>query len=310
VDWARTRIGRPLWMRAAITPAVERHEIALDAHQLEVLVPPHKNERVVERVVLYVHGGGYIACSPATHRPLAARLAREWHAVAVVPDYRLAPETACPGGRNDVVATWRWMLDELGVDPASVIFAGDSAGGGLALSAMLACRDSGLPLPAAYVAFSPWVDLACTGDSLTENAERCAMFIPSQLRAAAELYAPAQNLRSPDVSPLYADLQGLPPMCVHVGQHELLRDDGLRLVERARLAGVTVESRSWPGVPHVWQFLTGFLPEARESLDDAAAFVGQHTRVGDSSGAIDRVRALVTNQGQRTASSLRKTTVP
>lgn len=310
VDWARKRIGRPLWMRAAITPAVERHQIALNSHTVEVLVPPHDDSRAVERVVLYVHGGGYIACSPATHRPLAARLAREWHAMAVVPDYGLAPERAWPAGRNDVVTTWRWMIEELGVDPATVAFAGDSAGGGLALSTMLACREAGLPLPAAYVAFSPWVDLACTGHSLTANAERCSMFVPSQLRAAAALYAPNADLRSPDISPLFGDMQGLPPMCVHVGRDELLRDDGLRLVDVARQAGVTAESRSWAGVPHVWQFLTGFLPEARQSLDAAADFVGQHTRVGDLTSAIDHVRGSAADKTNRTAIVLNETTVP
>ncbi len=310
VDWARKRIGRPLWMRAAITPSVEQHRISLPSHEVELLVPPHDASRPVERVVLYVHGGGYIACSPATHRPLAARLAREWHALAVVPDYGLAPERVWPAGRNDVVATWRWMLDHLGVDPATVAFAGDSAGGGLALSAMLGIRDAGLPLPAAYIAFSPWVDLAGTGDSLTENAERCAMFVPSQLHAAAALYAPGADLMSPDISPLFADLQGMPPMCVHFGEDELLRDDGLRLAEAARRAGVTVESRSWPGVPHVWQFLTGFLPEARESLTAAAGFVDRHTMAGDATHAINRVRKTAADDANQPTIASSETAVP
>ncbi len=310
VDWTRERIGKPLWMRAAVTPSVEQHRFALNGHDVELLVPPHEPDRAVERVVLYVHGGGYIACSPATHRPLAARLAREWHALTVVPDYGLAPERPWPAGRNDVVATWRWMIEELGVNPSTAVFAGDSAGGGLALSAMLACRNAGLPLPAAYVAFSPWVDLACSGASLTANAESCAMFRPAQLHAAAALYAPGANLFSPDVSPLFADLAGLPPMCVHVGQDELLRDDGLRLVEFARTAGVTVESRSWRGVPHVWQFLTGFLPEARESLNAAAHFVGLHTQVGDLTQVIARVRRTVSRDTNRRNDETSETTVP
>lgn len=279
VDWARARIGRPLWMRRVITPPVQRRDVALRTHTVELLSPPPTStSETPERMMLYVHGGGYIACSPSTHRPLAARLAREWNAIAVVPDYRLAPEHPYPAGRNDVLATWRWMLETLRADPANVVFAGDSAGGGLALSAALACPEADLPMPAAIVAFSPWTDLTCSGESLELNAERCAMFVPSQLRAAAALYAGSTPSNDPGVSPLYGALHTLPPLCLHVGRDELLRDDTLRFAERARDAGVEVVCRSWPNVPHVWQFLTGLLPEARESLDEARLFVQQHVR--------------------------------
>ncbi len=273
-------------MRRAITPAISRTLVQLDTHAHELLTAPApngtrasasaNNEAVAERAVLYVHGGGFIACSPATHRPLAARIAREWNALVVVPDYRLAPEHPFPHGRDDVLRSWQWMLDTHGLAPENVVFVGDSAGGGLALSAALACADAGLPTPGAIVAFSPWTDLACTGASIAENIERCAMFVPSQLKAAAGMYAGAWATDDPGVSPLYANLTGLPPLCVHVSAEELLRDDGLRLAERAQQAGVTVSCRAWTGVPHVWQFLTGFLPEARESLDAAGAFVREH----------------------------------
>ncbi len=293
VDWARARIGRPLWMRRVITPSVERRHVVLSTHTVEVLSPPRtRASDSPERILLYVHGGGYIACSPSTHRPLAARLAREWNAIAVVPDYRLAPEHPYPAGRNDVLATWRWMLETLRVDPASVVFAGDSAGGGLALSAALACTAADLPMPAAIVAFSPWTDLACRGASLELNAERCAMFVPSQLRAAAALYAGATPSNDPGVSPLYGDLQTLPPLCLHVGRDELLRDDTLSFADRAREAGVEVVCRSWPNVPHVWQFLVGFLPEARESLDEARLFVRQHLPAHALTELVERVTSV------------------
>lgn len=292
VDWARARIGRPLWMRRVITLPVERRDVALRTHNVELLSPLRTSiSATPERVVLYVHGGGYIACSPSTHRPLAARLAREWNAIVAVPDYRLAPEHPFPAGRDDVLATWRWMLDTLRVDPLNVVFAGDSAGGGLALSAALACGDAGLPMPAAIVAFSPWTDLACSGASLELNAERCAMFVPSQLRAAAALYAGRTPSDDPGVSPLYGELHTLPPLCLHVGRDELLRDDTLRFAERAREAGVEVECRSWPNVPHVWQFLAGFLPEARESLDDARDFVQQRVGARALDDIVDRIPA-------------------
>ncbi len=300
VDWARARIGRPLWMRRVITLPVERRDVALRTHQLELLWPHRTKETdTPERLLLYVHGGGYIACSPSTHRPLAARLAREWNAIAVVPDYRLAPEHPYPAGRNDVLATWRWMLETLGVDPVNVAFVGDSAGGGLALSAALACSDAGLPMPAAIVAFSPWTDLACRGESLELNAERCAMFVPSQLRAAAALYAGSTPRTDPGVSPLYAALQTLPPLCLHVGRDELLRDDTLRFAERARDAGVEVVCRSWPNVPHVWQFLAGFLPEARESLDEARLFVQQHVPARARTDVVERVLTVAQSPSAR-----------
>jgi acetyl esterase/lipase len=277
VPWARERIGRPLWMRRVVTPAVRRSGVRTGAVSSELLLPPDvAAPSAVERALLYVHGGGYIACSPATHRPLAARLAREWRALAVVPDYRLAPEHPFPAARDDVLAAWRVMVDTFGVDPAHAVWAGDSAGGGLALAAALACADVGLPRPAALVAFSPWTDLACTGASLRENAARCAMFAPAQLEAAARLYVGEASPFDPGVSPLHGNLGALPPLCVHASTDELLRDDALRLAERARAAGVTVALRTWRGVPHVWQFLAGFLPEARESLDEATAFVRHH----------------------------------
>lgn len=282
VAWVRERIGKPLWARRLITPPIERHVTAIGALRAEWLVPPPdiRGARGPERAVLYVHGGGYIACSPSTHRPLAARLAREWNAVALVPDYRLAPEYPYPAARDDVLAAWRYMLDALCIDPDHAVFAGDSAGGGLLVAAAIAARDAGLPLPGALVAFSPWADLTGTGTSVTENADRCAMFVPSQLHAVASLYAGATPRTDPGVSPARADLHGLPPLCVHVSNDELLRDDALLLAERAAAAGVTVALQRWDGVPHVWQFLAGFLPEARASLDAAAAFVRTHVPPG------------------------------
>jgi len=287
VRWVRRQIGRPMWMREIVTPAIARRTLAVGRVPVEVLTPPGgTREAPLERTLLYVHGGGYIACSPATHRPLAARLAREWRALAVVPDYALAPEHPFPAGRDDIVAIWRWMLEHGRVDPAHAVWAGDSAGGGLALAAALASADVGLPMPSAIVTFSPWIDLACTGPSLLENAQRCAMFVPAQLEQAAQLYAGTRSIRDPALSPLHGDLSILPPLCVHASTSELLRDDTLRFAERARAAGVIVESRLWPEMPHVWQFLAGLLPEARESLDAAGAFVRAHVTAGRISTAV------------------------
>jgi acetyl esterase/lipase len=299
-----------MWMRRLITLPVHRTEVDLGTHRVELLAAPDspdtRSVAELHRVVLYVHGGGYIACSPGTHRPMAARIAREWNALTVVPDYRLAPEHAFPAGRDDVLATWRWVVNDLGVNPSHVVFAGDSAGGGLALAAALACRDAGLPMPGALVLFSPWADLTCSGDSLTQNAERCAMFVPAQLQAAAALYAGSMPLNDPGVSPLLADLSLLPPLCVHVSEDELLRDDSLRLAERAHAAGVMVSVRSWSSVPHVWQFLVGLLPEARESMDAAFDFVREHVPAH----TLDALRARHVSHVHQRKHKHNETTVP
>lgn len=310
VHWVRKEIGKPLWLRRLATPAVDRAQVVLPSHAVEVLTPPASGASrfaaSVQRAVLYVHGGGYIACSPTTHRPLSARIAREWNALTVVPDYRLAPEHPFPCGRDDVLSTWRWMLETLGLNAEQVVFAGDSAGGGIALSAALACAEAGLPSPGAIVVFSPWTDLACTGDSITENAERCAMFLPDQLRSAALLYAGSVPVADPRVSPLNADLSSLPPLCVHASVDELLRDDSLRLMARAREAGVTVSGRTWRGVPHVWQFLASFLPEARESLRLARDFVHEHVPANDLTAVMKRLEQECAGLSIRE----RETTVP
>lgn len=291
VAWVRHRLGHPLWMRRLITPAVRRRRGDREHFGFEMLAPP-ADHAAPRRVLLYVHGGGYIACSPDTHRPLTARLAREWNALVVVPAYRLAPEHPFPAGRDDVLALWRWMLQALHLSPAQVAFVGDSAGGGLALSAALGCAAAGLPAPGAIVGFSPWTDLACSGASIAENAQLCSMFVPSQLELVSRMYAGGVARDDPQLSPFHADLSGLPPLCLHAGAHELLRDDSVRFAERARAAGVDVSVRTWPGVPHAWQFLAGFLPEARESLDLAGSFVRAHVPDGDLDRAMHCFDAL------------------
>jgi acetyl esterase/lipase len=228
-------------------------------------------DRTAAPVLLYLHGGGYFACSPRTHRPITAAFAKRGFSV-FVPDYRLAPEHAFPAAIEDAQAVWTALLAEHA--PAALSIAGDSAGGGLALALLLALRDKNAALPAAACLFSPWTDLAGTGASITTNAGRDAMFWAPGLGSAAKLYLGDTPATTPLASPLYADLTGLPPLLIHVGEREILRDDSLRLAERARAAGVTIDLRVWPVVPHVWQ-LAQFVPEARQSLDLAAAFLRQ-----------------------------------
>lgn len=221
------------------------------------------------RALLYLHGGGYICGAPRTHRAITARLARRLGVAVFALDYRLAPEHPYPAALEDALRAWRWLLAE-GYRPDRIWLAGDSAGGGLALALMLACRQQNLPLPAAAALFSPWTDLACSGAAITENIERCAWFMPTQIRFAADLYAGGTAKTDPLLSPLYGDLAGLPPLVLHVSDSELLRDDTLRLAERARTAGIPARLRLWHGLPHAWPNFAGLMPEGDACLDEAA----------------------------------------
>lgn len=228
-----------------------------------------------ERVVLYLHGGGYFFCSPRTHRPVTTALARQLGGRTLALQYRLAPEYPYPAALDDAVTAYRYLLDQ-GISPQHIAIAGDSAGGGLALATLVTLRDRKIPLPAAAVLFSPWTDMAATGASLDQNDQACAMFSADGIRRARMLYVGEDDPYNPLISPLYADLSGLPPMLLHVSDNEVLLDDSTRLAERARSAGVNVEFRVWKNQPHTWQLFHRLIPEGRESLDQAAHFLGQH----------------------------------
>lgn len=224
-------------------------------------------------VLLYLHGGGYFACSARTHRPATTEFARLGFRV-YAPDYRLAPEHRFPAAVEDAVSAYRALRASLGAD-TPIAIAGDSAGGGLALATMLKLREEGDPLPHAAALFSPFTDLAGSGGSRESNSERCAMFFGDGFARATEYYVGGADPRQPLASPIYADLRGLPPMLIHVGEAETLRDDSTRLAERAKAEGIAVDLRIWPQVPHVWQLFHRFVPEGRQSLAIAAEFLGK-----------------------------------
>jgi epsilon-lactone hydrolase len=221
------------------------------------------------KILLYLHGGGYVACNVKTHRPYTTGFALRGFRV-YAPEYRLAPERRFPAGIDDAVEAYRALRREYPDTPIGI--AGDSAGGGLALSTMLRLRDAGDPLPRAAVLFSPFTDLAGTGASRQKNDRRCAMFHAAGIALIASYYLPPGiDARNPLASPLFADLKGMPPMLIHVGADETLLDDSTVLADRAKAAGVSVECKIWPVVPHVWQMLP--MPEAKQSMDEAAAFL-------------------------------------
>jgi monoterpene epsilon-lactone hydrolase len=221
--------------------------------------------------LLYVHGGGYVACSARTHRPFTCAFAQSGFRV-FAPDYRLAPEHPFPAGLSDVIAAYRALAATAPASAAPVI-AGDSAGAGLALAAMLALRDEGGDLPAAAALFSPFADLVETGGSRLFNERRCAMLHGSSISRIANLYLAGADPRVPLASPALGDFAGLPPLLVHVGADETLLDDSRRIAERARAAGVRVELSIWPAVPHIWPLFHRLIPEGRRSLALAADFL-------------------------------------
>lgn len=225
--------------------------------------------------LLFLHGGAFAICSPATHRPLTSAFARRGFRV-FVPAYRLAPEHPFPAALEDSVAVCRGLLAN-GVDPDRLAIAGDSAGGNIALATLVRLRDLGIRGPAAGALFSPWTDLACTGATIRSNAERDPLFHPDQTGATARLYLGETDPRDPLASPFYADFAGLPPLLIHAGDDEILLDDSRRVADRARAAGIEVSFRTFASVVHGWQILAGLLPEATQSVDEAAAFLKART---------------------------------
>ncbi len=217
--------------------------------------------------LLYLHGGGFIACSARMYRPITGHFARAGFRV-FAPDYRLAPEDPFPAGVEDCAAAWRALVAR---GPA--VIAGDSAGGNLSLATMVEARRLGLPLPAAAALFSPATDLVGRSPSFRTNARADAMFRPEALTRLVPAYLDGADPADPRASPIEADLLGFPPLMIHVGTREILRDDSLRLAEKARAAGVSVSLTQFPVVPHAWQLAERFLPEAQASLTEAAVFL-------------------------------------
>ena len=227
-----------------------------------------------DRAVLYLHGGGYVIGSLATHRDLAARISRASASRVLLLDYRLAPEHRFPAAVEDALAAYRWLLAR-GHDPRRLAVAGDSAGGGLALVTLVGLRDAGDRLPAAAVCLSPWTDLALSGGSMQSRAGADPAIDRATLQRWAGHYLAGGDPRQPLASPLYADLSGLPALLVLVGTAEILLDDAARVAQRAAAAGVEVVYEPWPDLGHVFAAYAG-TPEAGQAAALIAAFLASH----------------------------------
>ncbi|MGH8012329.1 MAG: alpha/beta hydrolase [Candidatus Binataceae bacterium] len=239
----------------------------------EWIIPPNAAS---DRVILYLHGGGYVMGSVNTHRAMIARIARAANARGLALAYRLAPEHPFPAALDDSVASYKWLLAQ-GYKPGKIVVAGDSAGGGLALAALLAIRDGGGPQPAAGILISPWNDLEGSGDSVKTRAERDPSVDKPGLSRMAKMYAGTADLKNPLLSPLHADFRGLPPLLIQVGDAEVLLDDSTRVAERAKAAGVKVDLEVWDDMVHVWHVFAKILPEGQQAIDKAGSYVIAHT---------------------------------
>jgi monoterpene epsilon-lactone hydrolase len=218
--------------------------------------------------VLYLHGGGYKVNSPIVYRALAGHIAKQAKARVFIPRYRLAPEHPCPAAIEDAVAVYRDLVTRERIEPSRIAIGGDSAGGGLTLSTTIALRDAGEDLPAVLALLSPWVDLTLAGESMKTNAEREPVLTEEGLRLGADQYRSSLPADDPRVSPLFADLEGLPPVIIQAGGDDVLLSEGERLAERLKQAGVEVDYRCFPDVWHVFQGFVGVFETADDAVEE------------------------------------------
>jgi len=228
-----------------------------------------------DAVLLYLHGGGYVIGSPASHRHLAAAISEAAGISVFCADYRLAPEHPFPAAVDDAVAAYKGLLDSA-IPAARIAIAGDSAGGGLTIATLVAARDKGLPVPACAVAISPWADLSQGGESHRTRVKRDPMVGKEALDSMAAAYLAGRDAKTPLASPLFAELKGLPPLLIQVGSEEALHDDSMQLKARAEGAGVDVSLESWGGMVHVWHIFHPLLSEGRDAVARIGSFVKTH----------------------------------
>lgn len=225
------------------------------------------------KTMLYLHGGGFVLLSRKTHRNLLFNIAQVGKIKIIAVDYPLAPEFPFPHALNSALRAYQELLKQ--VPAKRILIAGDSAGGGLALSLQLRIKELGLPKPAGLILLSPWLDLTCTGKSISRNASRDLMLTPQQLRRYRRQYCPTELYREPLVSPLWGQFQGTPPTFIQVGDSELLLDDARRLEEFMNQQSLDVELQIWPKVFHVWQAMGEKLPAAIKAIREICRFIGR-----------------------------------
>ena len=258
-------LANVLWTASGVT--IERREIEGLAAEWFTPKDPADN-----KILLYLHGGAYIMGNCATHRQLVSYLSRECGLRAVLPEYRLAPEHPYPAAIDDALAVYRSLLEQ-GFSAEEIVVAGDSAGGGLTMALLLSLRDAGEPLPAAAVLFSPWLDLTSSGESMATRASRDPWFRPEDMPVISAYYCKPEEMALPRVSPVFADVTGLPPIYIQVGDDEILLSDSTRIAKSIEAAGGDVTIEVWRNMWHVFQVFVHQMPESRQAIQRVAPFV-------------------------------------
>ena len=258
-------------MLGEVSKNITVEKINMEGIQAEWLIPFSSSTRS-EKVILYLHGGGYVTGSIEDHRMMCGLLANATETKVLIPEYRLAPEHPFPAALDDALKVYQWLLDQ-GYSSANMIIAGDSAGGGLSVATVLALKEKSGSLPAAVVCLSPWADLALTGQSHATKAKTEAILNKDVLHEWALCYTDESNLTNPLVSPIHGDFHGFPPLLIQVGSEEILLDDSTLLAEKAKSAGVDVTLKIWDGMWHVWQALGDLIPENKKTFEEIGQFV-------------------------------------
>lgn len=248
---------------------IEVSPVTIDTLSAEWILPASAQK---DKLILYFHGGGYVSGSCQTHRMHVAKFVQGSGAGALLFDYRLAPEHPFPAAVEDSLAAYRWLLSQ-NVSPSHIVFAGDSAGGGLCLATLLALREQRLPFPAGAVALSPWTDLKCTGESLTTKAKVDPFTPGGAWTVFSKYYVGDNDPGLPLISPLYGDLKGLPPVLIYAGDHDVLFDDSTRFVDKAKAAGVDATLRVGKGLFHCYPVCAPLFPEAQQAMDEICVFI-------------------------------------
>ena len=253
--------------RVRLDMDVAREAICADGVPCEWII---QRDSLPDRVILYLHGGGFVLGLTPLHLQMGTYLAQKTGMRILMVDYRLAPEHPFPAALDDCTTTYCWLLKQ-GFSARNIVIAGDSAGGNLTITSLMKLRDNGVPLPAAAACLSPVTDLT----DKDSKGFKDPLLPPKAVRFYTESYAGDNNARTPLISPVFGDLRGLPPLLVHVGEDEILREDAVRIAELAKASGVDVRLEIYPHMWHVWQlYLT--LPQAIQSLDDIAQFLTSH----------------------------------
>ena len=257
-----------------IPAGIEIQPVTIEGLRAEWIMP---SKTTKDKVIFFVHGGGYVSGSCTDHRIHVSKFVKGTEIGALLYEYRLAPENQYPAALDDSIKAYQWLLDQ-NVRPANIMFAGDSAGGGLCLALLLALREKYIPLPAAAVVLSPWTDLACTGESYKTNAKKC-LSPEGTWTAFSRHYVGDNDPETPWISPLYGDLHGLPPILIYAGGDEILLDDAGSFAKKAEDAGVDITLRIGEGLFHCYPVCAPLFPEATHAINEICTFIKMCLRV-------------------------------